>query len=140
MVFVLVGMWAAANAGCGGTDTSQAPSGPCFGRAGATYVIDYVQRSGTCGAITEQVATPGAATDAQSACVGGATVSADQCTVTLDTACPLSGNTGGHDETRGTVRWSQDGATGDGVLDERIFDAAGALLCRSTYDVTYSRQ
>ncbi len=136
-VCVLVGVMAG---GCGTTSGHPGTRRPCGGRDGATYAIDFVERSGDCGPIAEQVATPEASSTAQSACTGGATVSADQCDVTLDLSCPLLGNTAGHEVDRGTVHWSDEGSIGVGIISIVDFDGADIVACRSTYDVTYTRQ
>lgn len=120
---------------CGGG--SSAPPGPCAVRTGS-YRTSFVERSGNCGPVPEQVSLQGSPSLA-AGCGSGSTLSADNCTLTLDLTCQ-NPTTGSALVEKGVIHWSEDGAMGGGIVQSIISNAATrAIECESTYNVTYSR-
>lgn len=125
-------------AGCGSDAVpTRARGSSCAERSGL-YSLKFSERSGTCGAMPEQVVSQGAAADGgMSACTGGTTFP-DTCTAEVDSTCP--GATGYSVTMRGRVEWSADGRSGTGVFQLLIARTAdGWTECSSTYDAVYSR-
>lgn len=101
---------------------------PCKERAG-TYDVKYTVRGGNCGSIPQQTVTIGGDAGAgSSACAAKPTVSADNCSVTVDTSCP-DGTT-----SHGTITWDASGSSATGALQ------LTSPICTGTYDVTYTRR
>jgi hypothetical protein len=127
---------------CGSSGDSEDQVGPCAQRSG-TYRFNYTERSGTCGAIPEQIAT----IDAQPAtppppCISGEIrYSADNCEVTnIDVLCPEDGIApGATSTTNGKYTWAQDGSSGTGQLNLVIKDSSSLVLCQSSYNVAATR-
>jgi hypothetical protein len=123
-------------AGCG-SDKNDEPAGPCAPGSGS-YRVTYVERSGNCGPIPEQVVVTPTLQLADVECVGGPKSSADLCTVTMDQTCTDAVN---NVSTRqeGTVHWNKAASSGSGVTQITIRHVDGTFVCSSTYDVTYTR-
>jgi hypothetical protein len=121
---------------------SSAPGGPCAERVGA-YRLSYLERSGNCGALSEQIIVLGHSdAGADDPCKGPVTETDDACTVTVDVTCPNKASNAPDSvlEERGSVRWTKDGVKGSGVLQMLVTTREGVEICSSTYDVTYIRQ
>lgn len=115
--------------------------GECEQRTG-TYAVRYLETSGGCGPIPDQVITIDAQpTAVDPSCVGEIRTSEDNCDVTLvDVVCPEAGIGPGVTSTaNGKAQWSGDGATGDAALNLVVRDAGGVVLCQSSYEVAYDR-
>ncbi len=114
---------------------SSSPHGNCVERVGS-YRVNYVARSGTCGAIPEQVVVFGGSTQMMQAslCRGEQRISGDQCDVTSDITCDIAGQPGTV-RIAGTIHWSDSGASGGGILQTTVSQPP----CSSTYDVTYTK-
>lgn len=112
-----------------------AKDGPCASQSGK-YLLKWVQRSGNCGSLPEQIVTiaPAGKGDGtgSNACSGGHTRSSDQCTWDMNVQCGIAG---GQTTLKGTVNWDEDGKIGTGILEATVTDP----YCRSTYDVTYTK-
>lgn len=119
-----------------GCSSSTHASGPCGQRQG-TYVLDYTERSGDCGPVSEQIVNVTGAPTVPSSCQGTATASADNCDVKTDYACPDP--SAGTDHFTGDVTWSPDGSSGSGIQEITIYSPSGAVACESDYDVTITR-
>lgn len=125
---------------CSSSNDGDAPPVTCkLGELDGTWQVTYVEKDGTCGKIADEtvVLSPGAAADAQSKCTYNAqSVSPDKCRIDLDYTCPLA--TGA-----GSQHWV--GALRH-VADARVLGSMsvqvvlGGQTCRSTYDVTWTRQ
>jgi hypothetical protein len=128
---------------CSGADKDAAED--CAGtHRNGTYLQSFRERSGgTCGAVSDQVIAfdsrnsgtlgDGCAFDADD------TVSADQCKLTRSYTCPLDGAPGTVSIVAITTE-HDGGAKVTGTFTSRIHDGDGALVCASTYDVSYVRQ
>jgi hypothetical protein len=129
-----------------GSDEIEAPEAnttendTCAQRVG-TYTTTFAERDGTCGPIPEQIETiDEQPTEPAEPCTGSIDYSADNCRVTFDQTCPepgLSELFSTPDVTSrfdGIVTWSENGASGSGVVQFVVMDAAGLILCQSTYD------
>jgi hypothetical protein len=127
-------------AGCG-----SAQQGPCALRSG-TFRVDAVERTGTCGPLTEQITTE---TQDSVSChqppapctSGGIQDSPDNCEVTtVNVVCPEDGiGPGATSTTNGKAYWNDAGSQGTGQATIVIRDAGGAILCQSSYDVTTTK-
>src|SRR5690349_19561037 len=126
--------------GCG-----SAQQGPCALRSG-TFRVDAVERSGTCGPLTEQITTE-SQTDISchqppAPCTsGGIQDSVDNCQVTtVNVVCPEDGVGPGVTSTaNGKAYWDEAGSMGTGQMSIVVRDASGAILCQSSYDVTTTK-
>lgn len=123
--------------GCGA-----ATDGPCAQRGG-TYRLNFTERSGTCGTLSEQIGTfDGQPAAPPPPCTSGEIrYSADNCEVTnVNIVCPEDGIGPGVTSTsNGKYSWSADGAHGSGQLAIVAKDASGVVLCNSSYDVVATR-
>jgi len=123
------------------SSSSDEPSGPCAPRSG-TYLEHLRARSGDCGSYAEAVVV----VDDQTAggvpegCSGTATASADNCTVTLDLACPLPTLGAGYvGAWKGNARWAVDGSSASGVIEYSVTEGV-AHRCQGVFDVEFSRR
>jgi hypothetical protein len=124
-----------------GSSGSDAPR-VCSKRSG-TYRIAYTERSGTCGAIPEQMRT----LDAQPTvplppCTSGEIrYSADNCEVTnINIVCPEDAVApAATSTTNGKETWNEDGSRGVGEMTILVKDSAGLGICQSSYDVVATR-
>lgn len=120
--------------------TDDGTGGPCGQRTG-TYLIQYEERSGTCGPIPEQIDT---STEQPTAidppCTGGISYSDDNCDVTYETSCPANGIGPGYSSTgRGKVTWDESGSSGSGTVQYVVYYPDMTIACQSTYDVVATR-
>jgi hypothetical protein len=116
-------------------------AGECEARMG-TYMLQYVETTGSCGPIPDQVITIDAQPMAvDPSCVGDVRTSEDNCDVTLvDVVCPEPGIGEGVTSTaNGKAQWSRDGGTGDATVNLVVRDFDGVVLCQSSYEVAYDR-
>lgn len=106
-----------------------------------TYIQHFAERSGgSCGAVSDQIVeittgggvAPGCRYDADDK------PSLDQCDLTRRYTCPLDGAPGTVSIVAITTE-HDGGAKFDGIFTSTIRDAAGAIQCVSSYDVTYTR-
>jgi len=134
LVFVLAPMIVAVLA-CSLND-----DGPCAQRKG-TYVDRWTVRTGDCGSQAESVGTVESQPIAPNPpCTGSIKYSVDNCAVTLDVSCPVSTLGPGYQvHTSGKVDWSEDGASGSGLLSMDVTNG-GAYVCHGTYDVVSTRR
>jgi hypothetical protein len=120
--------------GCGSPD---AGDGLCAQRSG-TYKAQLTERSGTCGAIPEQIVTIDAQPVAPDPpCTGGEIrYSPNNCEVTnVNITCPENGVAPGASSIlNGKFTWSHDGSSGSGILTLVVKDSTGAVLCQSSYN------
>ena len=143
-VGVVVAGCSGANAGSGsvseGATTKEAPG--CAERSGQ-YLVTFRERSGTCGAISEQIVTFGssAAAASTSQCTSDGSASADGCKVTFALTCPSPDlGKGAKSVSQGTATWSADGLSGTSLSQLALYEPNGSLACQSTYDLTYKHQ
>lgn len=124
-------------------------TGACSDDAGAvdcskahrsgTFLAKFTEREGgSCGPIPETVARLDADTLLEGCELDAPDDwSADECTLTRSYTCPLDGAPG----SASFVAVSHESADGfEGTSTARVYDTAGALVCTSTYDVTWTRQ
>lgn len=123
---------------CSSSDEDEAVT--CkLGELDGTWLVTYVEKDGTCGKIADEtvVLSPGAAAEAQSKCTYNAqTVSPDKCRLDLDYACTLATGTGSQ-HWIGTLKQVAN-ARLSGSMSVQI--VLNGQTCRSTYDITWSRQ
>ena len=108
-----------------------------------TYIQSFAERDGgSCGAIGDQVIVigdNGGALPDGCAFDGDDITSADECKLTRRYTCPLDGAPG----TASFVAVSVEQAGGrklTGTVTATMYDGGGALVCKSTYDVSAERQ
>lgn len=133
VILVALSVWAGS---CGGGS-----SGPCAQRSG-TYRLNFTERTGTCGAIPEQITTIDSEPTAPDApCTGEIRYSMDNCEVTLvNIVCPQNTIAAGDTSTEnGKVTWSQDGASGNGQEQLVVKTSTGQIQCQSSYDLVGTR-
>jgi len=125
---------AAALLGCSSAGSTSSAPANCADRNG-TFTMRYTQRSGTCGAIPEQVVMikPGL-TVPSADCPGEITTSNDNCAITSNVTCAADVN-GNIVTKKGKFTWDAAGAKGSGIVELMLTDKAGKLVCLSTYDV-----
>jgi hypothetical protein len=127
--------------GCG-SSADEGDSGPCTARSG-TYRFSFAERSGTCGAITEQIVTLDAQPTAPLApCTSGEIrYSADNCEVTnVNIVCPEDGIApGATSTTNGKYNWNESGSSGSGDATIVVRDAGDLILCQSSYRISAVR-
>jgi hypothetical protein len=113
----------------------------CADRTGS-YVARFVEQSGTCGPLPDQVLTIQSTQSGQAVpagCTGTVTPSSDNCTVQVDMTCP--GEPGTHVTQQGQATWSTDASSGSATLQvSTSVDADGSVTCSSSYAVSYTRQ
>lgn len=98
-----------------------------------TYVHHQKERDGTCGEIPEEILSYSNAIGWRTPpkCKGETSFS-DDCSLSAKIKCAT------FDEVS-LVRWSRDGMRAAGI-EQLTFKRGGAILCTSTYDVTYVKQ
>lgn len=114
------------------------PFACALGELRGTWRIAYVETDGTCGALADEtvVLSDGAAAQSASTCTTTTSeISADKCRLDTDTTCPLTGATGAQ-RWIGSLRHVADGR----LSGSMTVQVTGASTCRSTYDVTWTRQ
>lgn len=125
---------------CGSSDSNG--SGVCSQRFG-TYRTTYTERSGTCGAIPEQMFTVDVQpTTPPSPCTSGEIrYSSDNCEVTnINIVCPEDAiAAGATSTTNGKYTWNADGSRGVGEMTILIKDSAGLAICQSSYNIVDTR-
>jgi hypothetical protein len=135
MMVVLLG-------GCSGEDEPE----PCsLSHRDGAYVQTFRERSGgSCGPLQDQVVildakamTANSGVPLDCALDADDQISADQCKVTRAYTCAIPT---GSVSFVGLAEEQDGGARITGTVTTTLFDASGALKCRSTYDVTYTRQ
>jgi hypothetical protein len=107
-----------------------------------TYAATYVERSGTCGAISEEIVTlDEQPTEPEPPCTGEISYSSNNCRVTFESDCPAPGIGAGYRmESTGVADWNATGNRGTAVVQVTVFNASDVVECRSTYDLTSVRQ
>lgn len=141
-LLIAVGVALMANVGLGGCSSStngDATFACAFGELSGTWRVHYEETNGNCGTIADETVVLGAAPDpAAGSCTRAADViSQDKCRADEDFTCPTGDN-------RGTQHWI-------GTLHHTAADrVSGSLtvqvnhpslgVCRSTYDVIWTRQ
>jgi hypothetical protein len=102
-----------------------------------SYSVRYVERSGNCGALPEQIVVIEPNTPAAN-CHGTWSITADSCAIDADLTC-LDAATGDSVEERGHLAINLDASMISGALQIILTDPNGIVLCSSTYNVTYTR-
>lgn len=129
----------ASQVGCGGESSL---TGKCELRSG-TYRSNFVERTGTCGPMPEQIFTfDEQPLEPPVPCTSGEIrYSKDNCEVTnVDVVCPEDGVARGATSTlNGKYTWSSDASFGSGQLHLVVKNLRGAVLCQSTYNVEVNR-
>lgn len=134
LIMAIVGL-----AGCSSSTHGDGNFTCAFGELSGTWRVHYEETNGNCGAIADETVVLGTAPDpAAASCTRAADViSQDKCRADEDFTCPTADN-------RGTQHWI-------GTLHHTATDrVSGSLtvqvnhpsigLCRSTYDVIWTRQ
>lgn len=113
-------------------------SGHCVDRSGS-YLYHYVETSGNCGPVSDQISVVGGATAqaVEASCKGTQLASTDNCAVELDLTCPAPTAPGVYVHSSGRADWSNDGSRGSAVIE---YTLTGAVNCSSVYDETITRQ
>lgn len=113
----------------------------CAQRIG-TYVTQFTQRTGNCGAAPEQVVTMTEQPRSVTApCAGAISYSGDNCKMTFSALCPQDQiGPGFKMQEEGTVNFNREGTRGTGVEQLILYDGNGALLCQGTYDLTWTKR
>jgi hypothetical protein len=105
--------------------------------------MSYTERSGTCGAIPEQMGTIDAQPTAPPPpCTSGEIrYSSNNCEVTnVNLVCPEDAvAAGATSTTNGKYTWNADGSRGVGEMSILIKDSSGLALCQSSYNVVATR-
>ena len=133
-------------AGCASRASTKASSGrnsratetPCTAPRGAFQVRYQQQPGGTCGAMAERELPADARRSGplKEPCSGEMRWSTDYCSASLESTCPAAEFGPGHTSKQyAGYRYSGDGRAWAGNLEFSAFDASGALVCRSTYQV-----
>ena len=125
---------------CGGSSNSNGPTqraaNPCATR-GATYLVTFVQMSGTCGPLASQVINISPSGTVTSAvpitCASG---NQSGC-MAQENDCTWTANGFSYTATTDTT-FAQDGSSATGL--ESITATGNGTACASTYDVTFTRQ
>ncbi len=134
LIIAIVGL-----AGCSSSNHGDENFTCAFGELSGTWRVHYEETNGNCGAIADETVVLGTAPDpAAASCTRAADViSQDKCRADEDFTCPTA-------DSRGTQHWI-------GTLHHTASDrVSGSLtvqvnhpafgLCRSTYDVIWTRQ
>lgn len=122
---------------CSSSTDGDAPAFKCaLGELRGTWRLTYVEKSGgTCGPVAEETVVLTGTTSTPAACQQDAVlISDDKCRMDLDFTCPVQ---------NGSQQWA--GATRQVAEDKLIGDmtaqvTVGAQSCRSTYEITWTRQ
>ena len=121
------------------SSTTEAPFACALGELTGTWQIAYSETDGNCGKLATEtvVFSPGAVAEAKATCkYDSQAVSADKCRIDLDYTCPLTTGSG-------SQRWTgamHQTAAGTVTGSMTVQATAGGQACRSTYDVTWTRQ
>ncbi len=110
----------------------------CVQRQG-TYRVQYQERSGDCGPMTEQMVTMNGQPETPGdSCTGEILYSADNCEVAnVNVKCPVEDV--GEMVFNAKMDWSLDGSTGQGEQNVILYDTYGEFVCQSSYDVAIKR-
>lgn len=129
---------AALAASCSDSGGGTAGGTSCAARSGS-YLVSYVETSGTCGPISQQ--TTEIPKPAGADCTGVvAEATPDNCQTTTGATCPApSLGTGFTTESTLDVTWAPDGNAGSGTYQATVRDGSGSVFCDSTYTVTIAR-
>ena len=131
----LMSAFAVVLAGCSSSDP--APFTCAMGELRGTWRAVYMQTNGNCGKVADETIVLSASTagEASQCTYAAQQVSADKCRIDLDYTCPLTGQPG-------TQRWvgAMHHAAAGTVTGSMTVSAAGSATCRSTYDVTWTKQ
>lgn len=129
--------------GCGGSDGESSFTCSPAERSG-TYLLTYTERSGDCGPIPEQLGRLDDAEALPEECMLDAADrwSEDACKLERAYTCAEDGVEPGASGSWVAVTTQADDSGGriTGTVTVRILGADGVQLCRSTYDITASRQ
>lgn len=106
----------------------------CKDRSG-TYMVTFVERSGTCGYMPDLIVTVPAVMD--SACVGYSVSENNNCRVTINMTCP--GADGYRVKQSGVADWRADGLVGNAVFNIMLIDDYNYAVCSSIYDAVYEK-
>jgi hypothetical protein len=102
---------------------------------GGSYRVHWLQRSGDCGSVPDEVVEFG---KAPASCVGSFAPSERNCVTSGAITCTASG--GEKMRTSGRCEWSNDASTGTCEIAARGTEADGSAGCSGSYKVTYQRQ
>lgn len=130
-------------AACGDDkDVVGSGNGQCARRDNIGYVIRYTVRSGDCGAVSEQLHSPGPQpVTVDPPCKGTITYTPDNCEVDYDQTCPNDGVVkGGEVTVRGHSKWNTDASHATALEQWVVRGTQKETICNSTYDVTVDRQ
>lgn len=127
--------------GCSGADEGE----PCdLAHRDGTYVQSFSERDGgTCGELSDQVVIlsdgMGSTSGVPQNCAEDAPseLSADQCSLTRAYSCEFDGTIVSF---VGVTTERDGGARLVGTVTSTVFNPDGSMSCRSTYDVTFTRQ
>lgn len=127
----------AALAGCSSSSSNTgSPGGGGCAKPNGTYRATYTERSGNCGALTEQLIMydPTQPPQFDPACTAHITESTDNCTVQANLSCPTKtpGQTVALVE---IAHWNQSGTQATGESQVTLSSDAGQVICTSVYDM-----
>lgn len=123
-------------AACSSSSEGEAPPFTCaLGELRGTWQLTYVEKDGTCGPVAAETTVLTGESTAPSACQQDALIiSEDKCRMDLDFTCPTN---------NGSQTWT--GVTrhvAEGRMESTMTASVrvGGASCRSTYDITWTRQ
>jgi hypothetical protein len=122
---------------CSSSTDGDAPAFKCaLGELRGTWQLTYVEKDGTCGPIAAETVVLTGESSTPSSCKQDAViVSDDKCRMDLDFTCP-AGNGGTQKWTGATRQVAEDRLVGNMTAQATV----GAQSCRSTYEITWTRQ
>lgn len=135
--------------GCGGSDKAPTPGVDFTCDASkervGTYLMHMAERAGgDCGPVKDSLVRIGdgiASTSAGGQCVAVAPPTTSEGGCKIETTARCMQPDGTVTNTVGeSVQDTADGSRMSGIADITVSDASGAILCSSTFDVTYTRQ
>jgi hypothetical protein len=125
---------------CSSSTTEPPFAGPChIGELTGTWHVTYAETDGNCGPVPAETVVLSASMTASAmgpkCTINADQVSADKCRLDSDFTCPLNGAVG-------TQRWvGATHQTGPGSLSSSwTVSTTGAVVCRSTYTLTWVQQ
>ena len=122
---------------CSSSTDGDAPSFQCaLGELRGTWRLSYRETNGNCGPIADETVVLTGESSTPAACQQDAVlISEDKCRMDLDFTCPTA-NGGSQKWAGGTKQVAADKLIGDMTAEARI----GTASCRSTYEITWTRQ
>lgn len=127
--------------GCSGDDEPGAVDCSKADRNG-TYLFEYAERDGTCGAVPDSLGRLDASADIPANCIRTAADvwSADECKLERSAECTVAEDGLVIHATAVTSQTDDSGEVLSGLYSVTARDLAGNFVCSGTYDLTATRQ